>query len=117
MAGHLLQTPPVKTVSGILVALCLLGPFFAPALAINVPIAEAAPALAVDVPATQADCNKAGMRWQQKTSTCKPRGMGVAGKHLSALKKVLGLIGLGCVLIGLYQLWARNESAENGPYT
>jgi hypothetical protein len=39
-------------------------------IALGIAAASAAPALAGDAPKTKADCEKAGMKWDEATQTC-----------------------------------------------
>ena len=48
------------------------------------------------------------MRWVQQTGKCK-QVKRVAGKRLSTAEKVLGLIGLGCAVVGLVLLFGSRE--------
>ena len=66
------------------------------------------PATAVDRPTTEVECQAAGMRWVQQTGKCKQVKQ-VAGRRLSAAEKVLGLIGLGCAVVGLALLFGSRE--------
>jgi hypothetical protein len=79
-----------------MVVLSLAGPLMAPAFA-------AAP------PTTQAECEKAGMRWKEKASKCRS----MPGRSLSTAQKIVGLLGLMCALILLFQIWTgRLERAD-----
>jgi hypothetical protein len=49
------------------------------------------------------------MRWVQQTGKCKQVKQ-VTGKRFSTAEKVLGLIGLGCVVVGLSLLFGSKES-------
>jgi hypothetical protein len=62
-------------------------------------VAFTAPAFALEAehqPTTKADCEKAGMVWKERDSQCKP----ATTQDSSALRNVLGVIGLFCALIG-----------------
>ena len=66
------------------------------------------PATAVERPTTELECQAAGMRWVQQTGKCKQVKQ-VAGWRLSVAEKVLGLIGLGCAVVGLALLFGSRE--------
>ena len=84
----------VKTLAACIVGLSLT---FSPALSVA----------AVERPTAEVECKAAGMRWVQQTGKCK-QVKRVAGR-LSTAKKVLGLIGLGCAVVGLVLLFGWRE--------
>jgi hypothetical protein len=77
------------------------------ALTLSGPVLASSRAAAI--PTTEAACKEAGMKWKGRTGECKPRS---AGKPLSPIKKVIGVIGLGCGVIALYLLWGRRDAAD-----
>jgi hypothetical protein len=70
--------------------------------ALNLAGPATAPAFAADIPTTEADCEKAGMKWKQKAGKCKP----MPSHAPSRAESVLALIGIGCALVGLFFIWS-----------
>ena len=67
---------------------------------------SATPLVAAEMPTTQADCEKAGMRWKEKASKCRPlREEGILPNVPKEVRNVLGVIGLGCTVAGLLVLY------------
>ena len=64
------------------------------------------PTIAAERPTTQVECQSAGMRWVERAGKCKNR---VAKQKLSSTEKVIGLIGLGCVVVGLVLLFGTTK--------
>ena len=84
----------VKIIAACIVALSLTSFLVFPATAVR--------------PSTEVECQAAGMRWVQQTGKCKQVKQ-VTGKRLSTAEKVLGLIGLGCVVVGLSLLFGSRD--------
>jgi hypothetical protein len=79
-------------------------------VALGLASALATPMVAAEMPTTQADCEKAGMRWKDKPSKCRPlrEEEGIHPTLPKEVRNVLGMIGLGCTLLGLivmYREW------------
>ena len=79
---------------------------FAFIVALGLASALATPVMAAEMPTTQADCEKAGMRWKEKASKCRPlREEGITPTLPKEVRNVLGMIGLGCTVAGLIVLY------------
>ena len=89
---------------------------FALIVALGLASALATPVVAAETPTTQADCEKAGMRWKEKASECRPlRKQGILPTLFKAVRNVLAMLGLGCALLGLIVLY--REWREAGDRT
>ena len=75
---------------------------FAAIIALSLAGAIITPAIAAKYPMTQADCEKAGLKWRKVDHKCKPY---VRVVNLSPADRILGLIGLGSAVVGLILLW------------
>ena len=75
---------------------------FAAIIALSLAGAIITPAIATKYPMTQADCEKAGLRWKKEAHKCKPF---VPVVSLNPAERILGLIGLGSAVVGLILLW------------
>jgi hypothetical protein len=80
--------------------------FAACMMGLNLTFSLALPATALERPTTEVECQAAGMRWVQQTGKCKQQ---VTGRRLATPEKVLGLIGLGCAVMGLALLLGSRE--------
>jgi hypothetical protein len=87
-------------------------------VALGLASALATPVGAAEVPTTQADCEKAGMRWKEKASKCRPLWEeGIHPTFPKEVRNVLGMIGLGCTLLGLivfYREWREPGDGTRG---
>jgi hypothetical protein len=91
---------------------------FALIVALCLASALATPVVAAEMPTTQADCEKAGMSWKEKAIKCRPlREEGIHPTLPKEVRNVLGMIGLGCTLIGLivmYREWREPGNRTRG---
>ena len=79
---------------------------FAFIVALALASVSATPLVAVQMPTTQVDCEKAGLRWKEKASKCRPlREEGTLPPLPKEVRNVLGVIGLGCAVAGLIFLY------------
>jgi hypothetical protein len=81
---------------------------FALIVALGLASALAPPLVAAEMPTTQADCEKAGMRWKEKASKCRPL-------REEGIRNVFGMIGLGCTLLGLIVFYREWRKPGDGP--
>ena len=75
---------------------------FAAIIALSLAGAIITPAIAAKYPMTQADCEKAGLKWKKEEHKCKPY---VRVVNRSRAKRILALIGLGSAVVGLIVLY------------
>jgi hypothetical protein len=79
---------------------------FAFIVALALASVSATPLVAAEMPTTQVDCEKAGLRWKEKASKCRPlREEGTLPTLPKEVRNVLGVIGLGCAVAGLIFLY------------
>ena len=71
---------------------------FAAIIALGLAGATITPAIATKYPITQADCEKAGLKWRKSDHKCKPY---VRVVKWSPAKRLWGFIGLGSAVVGL----------------
>ena len=71
---------------------------FAAIIALSLAGAIITPAIATKYPMTQADCEKAGLKWRKSDHKCKPY---VRVVKWSPAKRLWGFIGLGSAVVGL----------------
>jgi hypothetical protein len=71
-------------------------------------------AIGKDRPETELECHLAGMRWVLQTGECRS---GIGKTQLSAIERIIGVIGLACAVGGLCLLCVGGAGSVSLPKT